>query len=355
MAFPDRRTADVLLTILLFAVVISVLYAARRVLLIFAFAILFSYLIDPAVRFLQRHSLFFKNLRGPHVIEAYLAFVILAAVGVHALAPQFLKQTGKLFREGPELLDNLSSGEIASRIGDRYGWSEAQERRLHEFLAGHREQIRNSVTRVEQSAASAVALFVVVPILAIFFLSDGGRLADSFIQLISTEANHRAIRDAADELNTMLRKYIRAKVILVGCSFLFYSAAMLVLRFPHAIALGILGGVLEFIPVAGWMTTAAAIIGVGFLTHSHWIWMAAVLSLWRMAMDYFISPRIVGQNLEMHPLMVLFAVMVGGEIGGIVGIYLSIPVMVVVRVIWSKCVAANAADSPGLLHESETL
>jgi predicted PurR-regulated permease PerM len=354
MAFPDRRTADVMLTILLFAAVISVLYAARRVLLIFAFAILFSYLIDPAVRFLQRHSLFFKNLRGPHVIEAYLAFVILAAVGVHAVAPQFLKQTGKLFREGPALLENLSNGEIASQIGDRYGWSESQEHRLQEFLAGHREQIRNSITRAERSAASVVALFVVVPILAIFFLSDGGRLADSFIQLISTGANHQAIRDAADELNTMLRKYIRAKVILVGCSFLFYSTVMLLLRFPHAIALGVLGGVLEFIPVAGWMTTAAAIVGVGLLTHSHWIWMAALLGVWRMVMDYFISPRVVGQNLEMHPLMVLFAVMVGGEIGGIAGIYLSIPVMVVVRVIWSKCVAANEANSTELLRGGET-
>jgi predicted PurR-regulated permease PerM len=276
MAFLDRRTANVLLTILLFAAVILILYAARHVLLIFAFAILFAYLIDPAVRFLQRHSLFFKNLRGPHVVEAYLAFVILAAFGLHAVAPQLLKQTGKLFREGPTLLENLSSGEIASTVGDKYGWNEAQEHRLQEFLVGHREQIRTSITRAEQAAASAVALFVVVPILAIFFLSDGGHLADSFIALISTDANHRAIRDAADELNTMLKKYIRAKVILGGCSLLFYSAAMLVLRFPHAIALGVLGGVLEFIPVAGWMTTAAAIVGVGVLTHSHWIWMAAL-------------------------------------------------------------------------------
>lgn len=59
-------------------------------------------------------------------------------------------------------------------------------------------------------------------------------------------------------------------------------------------------------------------------------------------MDYFISPPVVGQNLEIHPLMVLFAVMVGGEIGGIVGIYLSIPLMVVVRVVWQKCVLAAA-------------
>jgi hypothetical protein len=66
MAFPDRQTSNVLLTILHFSLVLTILYAARRVLLIFAFAILFAYLIDPVVRFLQRRSLFFKNLRGPH-------------------------------------------------------------------------------------------------------------------------------------------------------------------------------------------------------------------------------------------------------------------------------------------------
>jgi len=89
MAFPDRRTSNVFLTILLFALVLAVLYVARRVLLIFAFAILFTYLIDPVVRFLQAHSLFFKNLRGPHVVEAYLVFVIFAALAAQGLSPLF--------------------------------------------------------------------------------------------------------------------------------------------------------------------------------------------------------------------------------------------------------------------------
>src|SRR5258708_28228642 len=76
MAFPDRRTLNVLLTTLLFAVVLAIVYVARAVIVIFAFSILFAYLINPIVRFLQRYSLFFKNLRGPHVAEAYLALLI---------------------------------------------------------------------------------------------------------------------------------------------------------------------------------------------------------------------------------------------------------------------------------------
>src|ERR1700688_574876 len=101
MPFPDRRTSNVLLTILLFAFVLAVLYVARRVVLIFAFAILFAYLIDPVVRFLQGHSLFFKNLRGPHVVEAYLVSLILAALALHGLAPLVSTHADKLFDEAP--------------------------------------------------------------------------------------------------------------------------------------------------------------------------------------------------------------------------------------------------------------
>lgn len=350
MLFPDRRTANILLTIVLFAFVLAILYAARRILLILIFAILFAYLIDPVVRFLQRHSLFFKSLRGPHVVEAYLAFLILLFLVTRGVAPELFRHANRLFQEAPALLDGLSSGELATTVGDKYGWSETQEVRLKAFLGAHREQVQSLVQRAEQFTWNTVGVLVVVPILAIFFLADGGRIAEAFIQLASTEGNRQAIRELADDLNVMLRKYIRAKVILGACSLVFYTATMLLLGFPHAIGLGFLGGVLEFMPVAGWMISATAIIGVGILTHCSWIWMAALLTIWRMAMDYFISPRILGQNLEIHPLLVIFAMMVGAEIGGIVGIYLSIPLMVVVRVIWRRYFSPTARTSPELPH-----
>src|ERR1700693_4059275 len=96
MIFPDRRTASALLTILLFAIVLAVIYVARTVIIIFAFSILFAYLINPIVRFLQRHSLFFKNLRGPHVLEAYLALIVFTVLLSHGLLPAFRKNAGHL-------------------------------------------------------------------------------------------------------------------------------------------------------------------------------------------------------------------------------------------------------------------
>src|SRR5271167_1453982 len=117
MAFPDRRTLSVLMTALLFGVVLAIVYVARAVIVIFAFSILFAYLINPIVRFLQRHSLFFKNLRGPHVLEAYLALIVFMVVLSHGLFPQFRKNAGHLLASIPTLTDRVSSGEIADNLG----------------------------------------------------------------------------------------------------------------------------------------------------------------------------------------------------------------------------------------------
>jgi predicted PurR-regulated permease PerM len=355
MAFFDRRTANVLLTILLFAVVLAIVYVARSVIVIFVFSILFAYLIYPVVRFLQRHSLFFKNLRGPHVLEAYLALLILIALVIHGVAPGLMGKTGKLFKEVPSLVDGLLTGEIAAEMGGKYGWSDAQALRLKSFLVQHRTDIQAYVQALERSVPTAIGALVVIPILAVFFLSDGANLSNSLIRLVSTKGNLEAIQSLADDLNAMLQHYIRAKVTLAGLSFVFYSSAMLGLGFPHSIAFALLGGILEFIPVAGWMISATTIISVGVLTHSHWIWMAALIGLWRMLMDYWIAPGVMGHELEIHPLLAIFTLMVGGAMGGIVGIYLSVPLVAASRVVWRRSfwLKPHLERAPALLSKTD--
>jgi len=346
MAFPDRRTANILLTILLFAGIGVVVYSARRIILIFVFAILFTYLIDPVVKFLQRHSLFFRNLRGPAVVEVYLVFVILIALLGYRFAPGLARNTVRLVDEIPVLLDGLSTGEIANELGDKYGWSEQQEFRFKAFLARHKDEIQGLVRGVDRclsNAAEVLGFLVLIPVLAIFFLRDGDHIADLLIRVIFPATRCQRARAVADELHLMLTRYIRAQVVLCGLSFLYYSAVMLLLKFPHAIALGLLGGVLEFIPAVGWMSTAAAIISVGAVSHSHWIWMAVLLGVWRMIQDYYAGPRIMGRRLQIHPLATIFALLVGAEVGGIIGIYLAVPVVASVRVIWQACASPDLA------------
>ena len=83
MNFLDRGTANKFLTLLFLTAVFGVLYCARSVVLLFIIAILVAYLLDPIVQFLQRHSLFFRDLRGPAVMKTYFVFLLLIAVVIY--------------------------------------------------------------------------------------------------------------------------------------------------------------------------------------------------------------------------------------------------------------------------------
>ena len=124
-------------------------------------------------------------------------------------------------------------------------------------------------------------------------------------------------------------------------AFTFSSLAMLLLGFSNPLMLGLLAGILEFIPVAGWILAAGTILTFGFVTHAHWIWMLLLLVVWRLFMDYLIAPKVMGHELELHPLLAIFIMMIGGAVGGIIGIYLSIPLIAVARVVWRRFLARS--------------
>ncbi len=337
MGFPDHRTLNVVLTTLLVACVCILVYRAWPIILIFVLAIFFAYLINPVVKFLERHSLFFRNLRGPVVLEVYLAFLLVIAFLGYGLAPGVASRTVTLFDRVPAILDGLSTGEIATDLGKDYGWTDTQEVRLKSFLLRHRDNVQDLVKVADRYISHAAEVFgclLLIPVLAIFFLRDGDHIADALTSLIFPEDSRETVRALTAELHSMLTLYIRAQAVLCSLSFAFYSTVMLLFRFPHAVALAALGGMLEFIPAAGWMTTAALIIGVGVVNHAHWVWMILLLIIWRVTQNYFTYPRIMGRQLELHPLAAIFAVLVGAKIGGIVGIYLAVPLTAALRVVW---------------------
>jgi predicted PurR-regulated permease PerM len=336
MRFPDRRTVNVLLTILLFVVVLAVVYIARTVLIVFCFAILFAYLINPVIQFLQRHSLFLKDLRGPHIAEAYVVLLIVVGLSVYAVLPKTVGHVSELLRDLPSLSDRLVTGEMATEMGRHYGWSDAETLRTKTFLVKHRSSIEKLMAVIEESATTGLGAIAVIPILAIFFLSGGQDLADRVIGLMATHNNRRSLDSLVAELNDVLRHYIRAKVILGGLSFAYTSIALLISGFPHALALGALAGALEFIPIAGWITAAVTIVTVGVLTHGHWIWIVVFLGVWRVLIDYWIAPQVFGHELEIHPLLAIFTLMVGAAVGGFAGVYLALPIAAVIRVVWRR-------------------
>jgi predicted PurR-regulated permease PerM len=348
----DDRAGNVVTTVALFMAAAAIIYLARGAFLILLLSLLFAYLLEPAVTWIQQHSRLGRNNRTYAIAQVYLiGTLVLGSLGC-AVGPHLVAQLKNLNTVVPEILEGLSGGKPANALLGRQGLSPAQQQRIQDLLARHHDLVSNLLERGASSAAyvttSAIWLLG-VPVLAIFLLQDGRQMMHAFIEAGEQRGDPARVKRILRQVDVMLAKYIRAQLALAGLSFVFYSLAALLLGFPYAFALGFLGGVLEFVPALGWVTSAIVILTTGFLTHAHWIWMALLLVVWRLVQNYVNSPRIMGTNLELQPLTVIFALMVGGQVGGIAGVYLSIPAVAVLRIVWLECFSAH--NSPAAVSD----
>lgn len=319
--------------------VAAFLYGIRGTLVIFLFAILFAYLLEPLVTRIQNSPLA-RHSRALAITEAYLCVAAGLSILVIFFGPQLVKDTKSLIASLPNLLENVASGKIVWQLGSKHGWSYETQLRIEQMISSHRQEIMNWIGRMGADAAAFltnVLWVALVPILAVFFLADGRRFAQVVVDAVDRREQRRLLRDIIADLDQMLARFIFAQITLGAFALIAYSAVLVSLKFPYALALGLVGGVLEFIPVVGPLVAAATILGVGFLTAFSPLWAVLIfLGVWRLCADYVISPHIYGRGLKLHPLAAIAAVLMGGELGGILGVYLAIPIMAAIRIVWNR-------------------
>jgi len=329
----DARTARVLVTVLLFALALGFLYVARATLIAFLFAIFFAYLMSPLVNRLE------KLLHGRVLAIAviYSLLLVLVVVFFVVVGPKVTREGARLGQSLPDLLTRLRSGDLTEKLGKEHGWSSATSVFVQSFLNNHGDDITQLAQRVGLRVADVAKqawLFFVVPLLSIFFLKDGRAFSDFLLAAIQSRPQREFLENVLNDLNQMLAHFIRAQLTLAALTLVMYSVFLAIMRVPYALVLGTLGGVLEFIPVVGPLAAALVIVSVALLlSYKHWLILVVFLGSWRLIQDYVSSPRIMGESMELHPLAAIFGVMAGGEVAGILGIYLSIPVMASLRIV----------------------
>jgi predicted PurR-regulated permease PerM len=332
----DSRTARVLITVLLFALGLGFLYVARPTLIAFLFAIFFAYLMSPLVNHLER------LLRGRvrAIVVIYALLIALVIVFFVLVGPRVTQQGARLGRSLPTLLSQLSSGQITNQLGVEHGWSRNTTELVQSFLVNHEDDITQLAQRIGLRTADVAKqawLLFVVPLLSIFFLKDGRAFSDFALSTIQSRPQREFLENVLNDLNRMLAHFIRAQLTLAALTLVVYSAFLGMMRVPYALVLGTIGGMLEFVPVVGPLVGALTIITVALLMgYKHWLVLIIFLGVWRLIQDYVSSPRIMGESMELHPLAAIFGVMAGGEVAGILGIYLSIPVMASLRIVFRR-------------------
>jgi predicted PurR-regulated permease PerM len=184
-----------------------------------------------------------------------------------------------------------------------------------------------------------VPSLILVPILAFFFLKDADGFRPSAVLALPRRVRRRRY-DLFMEINSTLAAYIRAQLlacVLVGT---ICGIGFSVLGVPYAVLLGVLAGVLEFVPLVGPLL-AAVVAAVLAALHAPLLalWVCGFLAILRIVEDYVVYPRLVGSVVDMHPLAVVVAVLAGAELGGVPGIFLSVPVVAILSAAYRQYLA----------------
>jgi len=353
--FLDWHTARVTWTILAILSALGLTYALRRVLLLAALSLFFAFLLFPAIHLVER---WLGPRRPMAIVAVYL--VLLAALGgaAFAVGPRLSTEAQSLGQKLPEMTARIQSGAVFGELLQRRGWGSPEILELERLLQTHMGGI---IGYAQQATAALVTwlagawVVVLIPVFAFFILKDMERLTSTAIWQLGHSGSRGMWWGMAEDLNLLLGQYVRALLLLSLATFVVWSAVFLTFGVPYALVLAGVGAALEFIPVIGPLTAGLLTVGVSlFAGYPHPWLLALFLLVWRVIQDYGISPLVMARGIEIHPALVIFGVIAGGEIGGVAGMFLSVPIIAAIRIIWRRLRTSDDIDKRGALDCSST-
>lgn len=330
----ESRTLRISWTVFLFVLTLLIVYKIRETLLVFAAAIFFAYMLSPIVGLVER---FIPKRRALALGLVYI-FLVGGLVGLgFALIPTLASEATSLAVRLPSL---VNSGNVATI--PLPAWLEPLRDQVITALHKEAANLQASVVPFIQSASTEIlsgvgAIFplILVPILAFFFLKDARTIRSAIVEVFDTETRRSTVDAILAEMHTMLQSYIRALVILAAASFAAWAIFLTLMHEPYELLLAGLAGILEFIPVVGPAVALAIMLMVcGISGAGGLVWILVFWALYRVFQDYVLNPFLMSAGVELHPLLVLFGVLAGEKVGGIAGMFFSVPAIAMLKVVY---------------------
>ena len=335
------------------------LYQLAAVVLVLIFAGLFAYVIAPLVTMAQHPvRIASRRRRLPRGVAIVLVYALMAgtvSIGGALLLPSATEQAEDIIASAPVYAQSIVAWQHDwSRYYDRLRIPLELRRNIDQSLlaAGHSavEAARTSLVALA-GALSNIPWLVLIPILGFFLLKD----AASFRRSLLTALPHRARLHGhrlLDDLNATLGAYIRAQLLACAVTGTVCGIGFAVLGVPYPLLLGALAGILEFIPLVGPLTVAiVASIVAALHAPVLALWTVGFLGAFRVIEDYVIYPRLIRRGIPLHPLAVILAVLAGAEVLGVAGMFLAVPVVGILLVVYRHSVEWRGGASPPALAD----
>ncbi len=299
----------------------------------FILASIFAYIFNPLVSFVTNRI---KLPRALVIIIIYAAILIsLTFLGIN-IARRAIEESQGL-RESVEGWIGVARGE-AYKLPDFVGPS------VREALASMQSTLLASSVSffaIFPQAISGIASFFIFLVSGFYLLKEGRSVFDKLLFYMPKDYRIDA-EILLRKINTVLHAYLRGQLITILISFTFFFIFLSVLGVEFTLILALISGFSEIIPIIGPIISTAIIIGVILLTgvsnfdlgHVQAVIIITIGSFAiRQLQDLFITPNIMGRIVKLHPFIVLFAVISGGHLGGILGLILAVPIAATIKIL----------------------
>lgn len=360
---PTPRVALVIFAVLVLGVV---LYLGRSALTPFILGALLIYILDPLVGFLSRRH--FNRLQLPRWIAVLIVYALTFFIvfeGMVLLLVPLITQLGQFVGDLPRIFSALEAA--LAQLREFYQTLDLPTA-IREYLDGMLADVDGTpaidlgallpLARTLLGTAASFFGFIIIPVWAFYILRDRVSLTTGLHNALPTAWRGDAVA-VVKIIDRVVGRWIRAQLILgliVGAA---TYAGLLLLgnlvdpRFlQFAVLLAVIAGVLELLPIIGPIISMIPTLLIALTTADPVVSLLAVVALYtavQQVENAVLVPKIQGEAVELHPSLIIFALIVGGAIAGLVGAILSIPITAAALSVFRYLFRRLSADDPGVL------
>ena len=315
----------------------TLLYLLAPVLTPFIAAGLLAYMGDPFADRLQK----LKLPRTLAVVVVFLTTFLLLALLVLLIGPLIRTQIGALFEALPDIARQVEQVWLPSLLG----WMNidpAENVGIGAFLARYSDlfgswsgTILMGVGKSGGVLAAAVLSLFLIPILTFYMLRDW----DTFMLYLGAlvpDSERETVFTLARETDSVLGAFLRGQMLVMLALATIYTLGLSLVGLKFAVAIGVVAGLVSFVPYLGFVF-GIVLAGLTVVLEPNPLWnlvgVVATFAIAQMIEGSFLTPKLVGDRIGLHPVIVIFAIAAGGQLFGFFGILLALPAAAVLSVV----------------------
>jgi len=341
----DPKNKKLLITFLIsLGVALVFLYLARRVVTPFFIAFTLAYLLDPLVDRMEK----WKMSRTLAVILLLTLFFLVTLAGTAVLVPLFRVQMEQLAANLPNYLQTLQDwgrplieniawlepGKIQEAVNE--GMKKMGELPL-QLLGNLTDFLWSSLSGLFNAILVAVNVFI-IPVAMFYLLRDFDRINEKIANMVPPRIRDQFI-DIFKEIDRVLSRFVRGQLMVATLMAGLYSAGLFACGTPMSLLIGIFAGYANLVPYLGLVfgfVPAAVLTFLHFQEFGPILGVVAVFGVVQMLEGMVITPRVVGDQVGLHPVAIMLAVLVGAELFGLLGVFLAVQVAAVINVLMRR-------------------